>query len=147
MDIVVEYWHWILGGLTLIGVELLLFPGSFFLWIGLTAILIGLLTFAFPLSLGMQLLIFSPLALAITWYGKSLIKKNMTSDAPLLNRRADQLIGLTFVLSAPIKDGIAQAKVGDSVWQVNGPDLPKGTKVIVTEIQGNTLIVEAKEDS
>jgi membrane protein implicated in regulation of membrane protease activity len=138
------YWHWIITGLILIGIELLVLPGAFFLWIGISAIIVGGITFLIPLSLISQLLIFSPLALIITWAGKSYMKNSSPSDSPLLNRRGDQLIGTTLVLTNPIVDGHAQIIMGDSVWKVRGPDLPAGHHVIIKSIDGNTLIVVEK---
>jgi membrane protein implicated in regulation of membrane protease activity len=33
--------------------------------------------------------------------------------------------------------------VGDGTWTVSGPDLPAGTAVRVTAVDGNILVVEA----
>lgn len=142
MDFLVEYWHWIVFGLLLIAMELMLFPGSFFLWVGITAIFVGFISYLIPLSLGLQLLIFSPLAILVTWYGKVTLKKSTESDAPLLNRRSDQLIGMTIVLSNPIVNGSGQTRVGDSVWQVRGPDLEAGNLVVIRRVDGSILIVD-----
>ena len=135
------YWHWVITGLVLIGIEILILPGTFFLWVGLSALIVGGVTFFIPLSLGGQLLIFSPLALLITWAGKSCMKKNIHSDAPFLNRRSDQLIGKVLILTHPIVGGQAQITMGDSVWNVRGPDLPVGHSVIIKAIDGNILVV------
>lgn len=140
------YWHWIIAGLFLIGIDILILPGSFLLWIGLSALIVGAVTLFIPLSLGGQLLIFSPLALIITWAGKSYVKKNIHSDAPLLNRRSEQLIGTALVLKHPIVDGYAQISMGDSVWNVRGPDLPAGHPVIIKAVEGNTLVVISNKD-
>lgn len=139
------YWYWIIAGLLLIGIDILILPGSFFLWVGLSAIIVGGVTFFIPLSFGGQLLIFSPLALIITWAGKSYVKKSIHSDAPFLNRRSDQLIGASLVLTRPIVAGHAQISMGDSVWNVRGPDLPAGHSVIIKAVEGNTLIVVSKD--
>ncbi len=139
------YWHWVVAGLALIAIELLAFPGGFFLWVGLCAIIVGGITWVIPLSLAGQLLIFSPLALIITWAGKSYMKKNPHTDAPLLNRRSDQLIGKVLVLDKAIEDGQAQITMGDSVWRVRGPDLPAGCHVIIQSVEGNTLMVIEKK--
>ena len=137
----IEYGYWIVGGLLLMAMEMLL-PGAFFLWIGLTALIVGCITWLFPISLVTQLLIFSILVPLVTWLGKSYFKKNMTSDAPLLNLKIKQMVGKTLILSQPIIDGKAQVIMGDSVWQVEGPDLPAGTHVKITDIRGNILIVK-----
>jgi membrane protein implicated in regulation of membrane protease activity len=135
------YWHWIIAGLVLIGIELIILPGAFFLWVGLAALIVGALAWLTPLSLVTQLLVFSPLALLITWAGKSITRKNIQSDAPLLNKRQEQLVGRVIILSSPIVAGQAQVTLGDSVWSVRGPDLPAGRKVVVVAVEGNALIV------
>ena len=42
-------------------------------------------------------------------------------------------------LGAPIVDGRGRLKVDDTVWLVEGPDLPAGTRVEVTGVD-NTLL-------
>ena len=56
-----------------------------------------------------------------------------------LNRRAESYVGRTFTLERPIVDGRGRLKVDDTVWQVEGPDLPVGTRVRVTGVE-NTLL-------
>jgi membrane protein implicated in regulation of membrane protease activity len=138
------YWHWLVFGLFLIGLELLVLPGAFFLWVGLAALTVGGIALIFPLSLIAGLLIFSPLALLITWAGKSYVKNNLASDAPLLNRRSEQMVGSTIILDKAIINGQAQVTVGDSVWNVRGADLPAGSHVVVKSVEGNTLMVLEK---
>ena len=67
------------------------------------------------------------------------------SDQPLLNRRADQLVGREFVLDAPIELGRGKLKIGDALWTVEGPDLPAGARVRVCKTDGLNLRVEKSE--
>jgi membrane protein implicated in regulation of membrane protease activity len=64
------------------------------------------------------------------------------SDRPLLNRRAQQLVGRTFELATPIQGGRGRVLAGDGMWTVRGPDLPQGSMVKVTGADGTELIVE-----
>jgi hypothetical protein len=64
------------------------------------------------------------------------------SQRPLLNRRAEQLIGRRYVLDTEIVNGQGKASVGDSHWLVEGPDLPAGTTVEVVSVVGATLKVQ-----
>ncbi len=64
------------------------------------------------------------------------------TDEPSLNRRGAELIGRTFRLSEPIAGGRGMARCDDTVWQVEGPDLPAGRQVRVTGINGMLLSVE-----
>lgn len=138
-------WFWIIGGIVLIGAEMLL-PGVFFLWIGIAAVIVGGTCLFIPLSLSMQFLLFAILAPLVTFYGKRYFKAHVESDAPLLNARAKQMVGRVLVLSHPIVDGKAQVIVGDSVWTVEGPDLPKGASVIIISVQGNVLQVRENKE-
>jgi len=64
------------------------------------------------------------------------------SDQPLLNRRAEQLIGRVVVLDQAIIAGKGRAKVDDAFWVVAGPDLPAGSPVRVVAVEGMTLKVQ-----
>lgn len=65
------------------------------------------------------------------------------SDQPQLNRRVSQLIDRRITLREPIEGGAGRVKVGDTIWAVEGPDLPEGALVRVTGARHNVLIVEA----
>jgi len=60
----------------------------------------------------------------------------------LLNRRGASYVGRTFTLKEPIVDGNGLLHVDDSRWKVEGDDMPAGTKVKVTAIDGTVLKVE-----
>ena len=64
------------------------------------------------------------------------------SDRPLLNRRALQHVGRSYVLAEAIENGRGKVKIGDTLWRVEGPDAPAGTQVTVTGADGTVLIVE-----
>ncbi|MNV39034.1 Inner membrane protein YbbJ [compost metagenome] len=64
------------------------------------------------------------------------------SDAPLLNRRAEQLVGRVVLLDQDIVAGKGRAKVDDAFWVVDGPDLPAGSAVRVVAVDGMTLKVQ-----
>ncbi|WP_457395316.1 NfeD family protein, partial [Roseateles sp. P5_E1] len=64
------------------------------------------------------------------------------SDAPLLNRRAEQLIGRVVVIDQDIVAGKGRAKIDDAFWVVAGPDLPAGSRVRVVAVEGMTLKVQ-----
>jgi inner membrane protein len=70
------------------------------------------------------------------------LKIEPQSEAPMLNRRNQALIGRVFTLEKPIVDGIGTVRIDDTVWRVNGPDRPSGSRVRVTRADGATLAVE-----
>ena len=69
----------------------------------------------------------------------------ITTDQPNLNRRGQQYIGRVFSLSAPIINGVGKVTVDDSTWKVKGPDLPAGTHIKVSGVDGVVFKVESAE--
>jgi len=123
------------------GAEILA-PGAFLLWIGIAATLVGALTWVMPLSLPGELVLFAILAPVMALIGRNIFGGRLDElEEGTLNRRGDRMIGRIIILSGPIVDGEGQAVVGDSVWAVQGPDLPAGTKVKVVKVDGNALLV------
>jgi hypothetical protein len=64
------------------------------------------------------------------------------SDEPDLNQRAAQLVGRVLVLTDAIEGGRGRVRVGDTLWQVEGPDLPRGAEVKVAAANATLLQVE-----
>src|SRR5262245_59973753 len=65
------------------------------------------------------------------------------SDQPDLNRRAEQLIGRVLLLEEAIEGGRGKVRVGDTLWLAEGADLAAGTRVKVTGVRRDALLVEA----
>lgn len=131
-------WAWILAGLALMGGELLL-PGVFLVWLGLAAFVTGLVETAFDLPWQAQLPLFAVFA-AMT---VTLATRLNRAYVPVLNRGAHRLIGREFVLDAPIVEGNGRVRFDDTLWRVTGPDVPAGTRVRVTGVEGTGLTVAA----
>jgi membrane protein implicated in regulation of membrane protease activity len=135
------YWYWLIGGVLLCAAEAMA-PGMFLLWLGVAAIATGLLLTVFALPLGWQLLAFGALSVGAVLIGRRFYgSSERESDQPFLNRRADALVGRTFVLAQPIKSGEGRLTVNDTQWRVRGPDLPAGVKVRVVRIEETTFLV------
>jgi membrane protein implicated in regulation of membrane protease activity len=139
----VQFWHWLaLGGL--IGVLEILVPGFVLIWLGLAAILVGLLMLAWPeMPFAYQLLAyagFSVLSVFVWFYW--LKHGPVESDKPTLNRRAEQLIGRKAPVVDAIVNGRGRIKLGDGTWAVAGPDLPAGHMVEITGAEGSLLEVK-----
>jgi len=139
----VVFWHWwMLAGLLLI-LELTA-PAFFFLWLGIAAAAVGLILLVFPsIPLETQLVLFSIASVVsvIAWrkYRES---RPLKTDQPNLNRRGHQYIGRVFTLDDPITNGEGKVTVDDSTWRVKGPDLPAGTPIKVTGVDGVIFTVE-----
>jgi hypothetical protein len=134
-------WNWLIFGFLLMALELLA-PGVFMFWLGLAALLVGLLSFAINPSWQTQLLMFAILALAAVpawrYFARS---AGSSSQSPFLNNRTKALIGREFTLDKPIIDGSGTVRIDDTIWRVAGPDAPAGSRVRVVEADGASLTV------
>ena len=140
-------WNWVVFGLVLMILEVAA-PGIFFLWFGIAALIVGALAILFGAALGLgwqiQVILFLVLSVIAVFIGRKLIgATDAVSDEPLLNRRADQLVGQVVTLEEATVNGRGRARIGDSLWRVTGPDLAAGTRVRVTGVDHGVLIVEA----
>lgn len=135
-------WSWIVAGLVLLALEIFV-PGGFLLWLGISGMVVGMITLLTPLSWPLQWLIFGVLALVtITLWIRFNRNRQSVSDRPYLNRRADRYVGHEAVLEQAILQGFGRIILGDTVWRVAGPDLPAGTRVRIVGSDGNVLRVE-----
>ena len=125
---------WLVGGLALCAAETLA-PGAFLIWIGAAAVLVGIVEYVHPLDLEPTLLMFAALLVALVLIGRR-VYGSLDSGAPQLPlSRAHALIGKEFYLEEAIERGYGRMRVGDSLWRVAGPDLPKGAKVRVAAVE------------
>lgn len=132
---------WITLGIILLITEMIA-PGAYLMFLGAAAVFTGLLGFALPLSLPLQLLIFALSSIASVYIAKRWFDVYpILSSAPLLNARIAQMIGQTVEVVVPIEDGVGRVKVGDSVWAASGPDAEVGTRVRIVSAEGNQLAV------
>lgn len=138
-----DFWHWWILALALIIAETFL-PGTFFLWMGVSALVLGVLAWLIPaMGWEMQLMLFAVLSLvAIVGWRIYQRKHPDETDQPSLNRRGEQYIDRVFTLETAIENGFGKVRVGDTLWRVKGGDLAAGTKVRVTAADGIVLVVE-----
>lgn len=143
MAVSIVFWHWWALGVLLLIVELLV-PGMFMIWMGEAAFVVGLILWVFPgLVLEYQVIAFSALSVvSIAVFRRYLKRYPVTTDRPLLNRRADQYVGRVFTLEEPIVNGRGRIRVDDSSWRVEGEDCERGTRVRVSAAEGVILRVE-----
>lgn len=144
MFVTLGSWNWLILGLVLIGVEVLA-PGVFMLWLGLAALLVGLLSFVIDMHWQMQVLLFAVFAAIAVPIWRNLARRgNGETSNPFLNRRNDALVGRVFTLEKPIQDGSGTVRIDDTIWRVNGPDAPAGSRIRVIKADGATLTVAAE---
>ncbi len=137
------FWGWLIFAFVLFGFELLA-PLTYFLWLGVSALVTAAVSFFAPdLAWQAQCLVFSVLAVcSILLSRKYLVKRQTSSEVPNLNRRAQQYIGRVFTLVESSENGKGKIRVDDSLWTVTGPVLPQGTEVRVVAVEGAVFQIE-----
>ena len=148
MDIftTVTAYHWIALGLILLTAEMLGAAG-FLLGAAAAALCMGAVMFLFPdISLAWQLVYYAIGAVVATVLYFQLFRDAQDKPArPLLNKRAQRLIGHQFKLEDDIELGKGKVQIGDTFWHVQAEEpLAKGTLVEVVDTHRMELIIAAK---
>ena len=121
----------------------LLAPGIFLIWFGIAAGIVGALALLFDVPWQWQLILFAFLSLAAVFAARKFLRTaDAQSDRPLLNRRAQQHVGKSYVVAESIENGRGKVKIGDTLWRAEGPDAAQGVSVKVMGADGATLMVE-----
>jgi membrane protein implicated in regulation of membrane protease activity len=142
LDGLAPQWWWLTAGVVL-GIMELLAPGFFLVWMGAAAAATGVIVALVPLQLPYQLGLFAVLAFVAVFAGRLYYSRNpVPSSDPNLNARASRLIGQRVVVESAIENGKGRVRVGDGVWNAQGPDLPAGASVLITAADGTCLTVE-----
>jgi inner membrane protein len=147
MDLIMSlgHWNWFILAALLFALELAA-PGAFMLWLGLSAVLVGIITAFVVWPWQAQLIAFAIIAVAcIPLWRRFARGRAPSGDQPLLNRRAEALVGRVFTLEKPIVGGVGTVRVGDTLWRVAGPDCPAGARVKIAGADGADLQVELAE--
>ncbi len=145
-----EAYGWWAAGLALLAAEVVV-PGIFLMWFGLAALLTGVVDWLFPgMGWQAQAFGFAAFSVALVFGVRPLIGRRLDeeTDRPFLNRRLQSLVGETAELTRAMKNGHGEVKIGDTLWRVAGPDLPKGTRVRITGVREDTgeLLIEPARD-
>jgi membrane protein implicated in regulation of membrane protease activity len=143
MFVTLGTWNWLIFGFILMALEVLVAPGVFLFWLGLAAILVGLVSFVFNPAWQTQLIMLAVFSLAAVplWRRFALRSSAASQSNPFLNRRTDALVGREFTLEKPIVDGSGTVRIDDTIWRVAGPDAPAGSRVRVVRADGASLTV------
>lgn len=137
------FWHWLALGLGLMALEIMV-PSFFFLWLGAAALAVGLIMLAVPdLWWSHQWTLFAVLGVAAFFISREMLKRKKKGPdaAATMNKRGAQMIGQVVTLETAIENGHGKANVGDTLWSVEGPDAPAGSKVKITAADGTVLRV------
>ncbi|MEA2933359.1 MAG: inner membrane protein [Variibacter sp.] len=140
-------WNWFILAGVLLAIELLA-PGTFMLWFGLAAILIGLISLLVEWPWQAQVVAFAACSLlSLLLWRRFSPRVEEEHPQPFLNRRAEGFVGRVFTLDRAIVDGGGAVRIGDTLWQVRGPDTPTGARVRVTGVDGAMLVVDRELQS
>ena len=126
----IEFWHWWVAAVVLIIVEALA-PGAIFLWLGVSAAVVGAILLAAPeMSWEYQVLTFAVLSVGSVIGWRAYHKSHPTeTDLPTLNRRGEQYVGRVITLDDAIVNRVGKVRLDDTSWKVEGEDLPAGSQV------------------
>lgn len=141
------FWYWIALGLGLMALEIAL-PSYFFLWLGAAALAVGGIVFFIPaMETTVQLSLFAVLGLVAFYLSRQMMKRKKTqwAEGPRLNKRSAAMVGRIVTLESAIENGQGKAKIGDTLWSVEGPALPAGTSVRIIAADGMSLQVEKSD--
>lgn len=147
LDTNVIYWHWIVFGLALITIELFT-PVFVMLWLGLAAIIVGLLSTIIALGISAELIIWAGLSTTFLLLWHKFISPKMTNRT-LAGLSREAIIGqIGMVTAYSEQQGRGKLKfpapiVGNDDWEfIYSGSLQNGDKVQVTDISGNSLMVK-----
>ena len=142
LDTISTHWFWLSLGL-LLGVAEMVAPGFFLMWLGLAALIVGILDYFLPITVAYQVAMFATLSVITVFAGKKFLHDNpIESDDSKLNDRGARLTGEVVTVVEPIINGNGRVKVGDSVWSARGADAELGARVKVIGADGAVLLVE-----
>lgn len=140
-----QFWHW-WSLAVLLGIIEILVPGVFFIWLAAAALLNGLVILIFSPGWEYQIMLFAAFSVGSLFLWHRIGRKNK-DESTHLNRRGEQMIGRNVILIDAIVNGRGSARLNDSVWRVEGEDMPAGTSVIVTGVDGTILKVKKIKSS
>lgn len=137
--------QWLSVGALLILLELVVVPGTYLIWFGLSAVLMACITyFVVPSLMGQLVLfgIFSVIFAVIGWrvYGKVIFSGQIPQEYKNLNNPIAQTYGKIGVVTE-VQDDKIQISIGDSAWKASSDEVLKvGEKVIITDSYDNAVL-------
>ena len=135
-------WNWFIVAVLLFIVEVIA-PGAFMLWLGISALAVGIISLAIDWTWQWQctaFVVFSAALFPLYWRFKHVA--TTPTDQPFLNQRTQGYVGRVYTLDKPIVDGNGTIRIDDTVWRVTGADLAAGRLVKIIRADGPTLFVE-----
>ena len=137
----VVHWRWWIIAVVLIILEVSA-PGTFFLWMGVSAGVVGVGLLLVPeLAWEFQLTLFSTLSVIAILLSRRYLQKNKGGPSKL-SQRGKRYIGRTVTVAEVITNGIGKVQIEDTLWRARGADTAVGEQVKIVAIEGATFEVE-----
>lgn len=140
------WWHWLAGGLILIGLELFI-PSFTIIWFGLGAVLVGIIAAVYPaFPLSAQLLTWTVVSVALTvaWFRYFNPRRDKTFSGSAQGAVVGE-IGLVIKAAGPYDKGRVKFHLpllGADEWPCLADEpLEVGDRVKVVEVEGHALKV------
>ena len=130
------HWHWLAIGLILAAAEMAI-PGIFLIWMAGAAIVTGLVVWAVPIGLPVQVVLFAVLAMASVLTGRRYLRSHPIEGVdPLMNDRGGQAGGGGVGVTHAIDGRGGRGRVGGSERDARGPPpaLHDGTLLVVEHL-------------
>ena len=137
----VTHWNWWGLGALLVVLEVVV-PGTFLLWMGVSAGVIGVIVyFAQDLAWEIQFALFAVFSLASIFLSRKYLQQKK-DDKSSLSARGKRYLGTVVTVEESIVNGIGKVRVEDTVWRAQGDNVAAGGRVKITDIMGATFEVE-----
>ena len=148
MQITVQYWHWLVFGMVLIMAEIFI-PSFTVFWFGLGGLVVaGLLLILPDMRFTWQLLVWALASCLFTFLWFKFIRPMMTdrTRAGIAREAAIGETGQVIRAPAPGRRGVvrfATPLLGSEEWPfICNSVVAIGDRVMITDISGNTLVVD-----
>ena len=148
----VAYWHWIVLGFALAGIEIFV-PTFYMIWLGASAVVVGILTWLLPIPFAAQMLIWGVLSVVclIAWFKFVSPKMKDVTNSGMAKEALFGKIGTVLEYNSDSSRGrlrFPAPLLGEDEWGfISEEALNAGDKVSVLDISGNDLIVKTKVNS
>ncbi len=135
------HWIWWGFGALLVVLEVVV-SGTFLLWMGISAGVIGVLVyFAQNLAWEIQFVLFAVFSLASIFLSRKYLQSTADEQSSL-STRGKLYIGMVVTVEESIVNGIGKVRVEDTVWRAQGDDIAAGARVKIMDIKSATFTVE-----
>ena len=146
MDIQMLYWHWLVLGLLLVVGEIFI-PSFTILWFGLGALVVGVVELLIPMSLSVQILLWTVSSVVFTLVWFKIIKVKMAQGNRGEEARNDAIGASGLVTKLPTQSTQGRMRFSTPVmdsdeWKFSCDSIVElGDRLHIKEVSGDFLVV------